>query len=351
MTPAQPVSRRRFLRTSASALGAGVALLSTRAPLAAPTVLAQAGGPSRTITIRFGTVSAAAAANARADRFFTDEVNRRANGALQVQLFTDGQIGASRDLLEGIQLGTVQMAEVSTANITPFLADTLVFDLPYVFTSTAQLLKFLDSPLGSETLAIQRFGSIGMRGLTWYNSGSRSIYNSRRPIVTPDDLKGLKIRVEENPVRVAAFNAMGAQATPMAFSEVYGALQQKTIDGAENPALGYMANKHHEVAPFFSRTEHFMTPNTIVIGKKFLDGLPRDLQDLLAQAGRDTSAYERKLWDELEAKVTGEMQAAGAKINDADKKAFQARVKKVQQDQAGKVPKAWWDAVMLAAGV
>lgn len=124
------------------------------------------------------------------------------------------------------------LADVSTANITPLLADTLVFDLPYVFTNTSALLKFLDGPAGSEKLAVEQFGTIKMRALGWYDPGTRSIYNSRKSIHTPDDLKGMKIRVEENPVRVASFNAMGAQATPMAFSEVYGALQQKVVDGA-----------------------------------------------------------------------------------------------------------------------
>ena len=172
----------------------------------------------------------------------------------------------------------MQFAEVSTANITPFLADTMVFDLPYVFTSQPALLKFLDGPVGSEKLAIERFGTIGMRGLCWYDTGTRDIYNSRKPIVTPDDLKGMKIRVEENPVRVAALNAMGAQATPMSFAEVYGALQQKVVDGAENSAQTYMANKHNEVAPLFSLTDHFITPNCVVVSTKFFGSLPKELR-------------------------------------------------------------------------
>lgn len=151
-------------------------------------------------------------------KYLCDEANKRSGGALQIQFFPDAQIGAVRDLLEGIQLGTVQFAAAATTNIIPFLADTLVFDLPYVFTNTSALLKFLDGPAG-EKLAVERFGTIKMRGLSWFEAGTRSIYNNRKPIYTPDDVKGMKIRVEENPVRVASLNAMGAQATPMAYSE------------------------------------------------------------------------------------------------------------------------------------
>jgi len=335
------VTRRRFLSTVATG-AAGIAWLAERTP--------PAFAQRKTFAARFGTVISATTPNAIGDKFFTDEANKRSGGALQIQFFPDAQIGASRDLLEGVQLGTVQFAEVSTANITPFLSDTMIFDLPYVFTSQPALLKFLDGPGGSEKLAIERFATIGMRGLCWYDTGTRDIYNSRKPIVTPDDLKGMKIRVEENPVRVAALNAMGAQATPMSFAEVYGALQQKVVDGAENSAQTYMANKHNEVAPFLSLTDHFITPNCVVVSTSFFGSLPKELQDLLVQVGKDTAVYERKVWAEVGAKLTGDMKAAGVKINDSDKKALRATVTKLQEEYAKKIPKDWWDAVMKAAG-
>ena len=286
-----------------------------------------------------------------ADKFFCDEANKRSGGAFQIQFFPDGQIGASRDLAEGVQLGTVQFCSVAGANITPFLADMMVFDLPYVFTDTSGLLKFLDSPVGSETLAVERFGTLKMRGLSWYDSGTRNMYSSRKPIYTPDDLKGMKIRVEENPVRIASLNAMGAQATPMAFTEVYGALQQKVVDGAENSVQGYITTKHYEVAPFFAITDHFINLDVILVNTMFFNSLPKELQDLLIQVGKDTAAYERKLWAESSVKLMGEMKAAGVKVNDADKKAFQATVTKVHQEYAKRVPKDWWDMVMKAAGL
>jgi tripartite ATP-independent transporter DctP family solute receptor len=335
------LTRRRFLSTVATG-AAAMAWLAERTP--------PAFAQQKTFAARFGTVISATTPNAIGDKFFTDEANKRSGGALQIQFFPDAQIGASRDLLEGVQLGTVQFAEVSTANITPFLSDTMIFDLPYVFTSQPALLKFLDSPVGSEKLAIERFATIRMRGLCWYDTGTRDIYNSRKPIVTPDDLKGMKIRVEENPVRVAALNAMGAQATPMSFAEVYGALQQKVVDGAENSAQTYMANKHNEVAPFLSLTDHFITPNCVVVSTSFFGSLPKELQDLLVQVGKDTAVYERKVWAEVGAKLTGDMKAAGVKINDSDKKAFRATVTKLQEEYAKKIPKDWWDAVMKAAG-
>jgi|WetSurMetagenome_2_1015567.scaffolds.fasta_scaffold49983_3 TRAP-type transport system periplasmic protein len=335
------LTRRRFLSTVASG-AAGMAWLAERTP--------PAFAQGKTFAARFGTVIAASTPNALGDKYFTDEANKRSGGALQIQFFPDAQIGASRDLLEGIQLGTVQFAEVSTANITPFLSDTMVFDLPYVFTSQPALLKFLDSPTGTEKLAIERFATIRMRGLAWYDTGTRCIYNSRKPIVTPDDLKGMKIRVEENPVRVASLNAMGAQATPMSFAEVYGALQQRVMDGAENSAQTYMANKHFEVASLFSLTDHFITPNCIVVSTSWFGGLPKELQDLLIQVGKDAAQYERKVWAEVGGKLADSMKGAGVKINESDKKAFRATVTKVQEEYAKKIPKEWWDTVMKSAG-
>ena len=334
------LTRRRFLSCVAAG-AAGMAWLAERTP--------PAFAQRRVFGARFGVVVSATTVIAIGDKFFCDEANKRSGGALQIQFFPDGQIGGSRDLLEGVQLGTVQFAEVSTANITPFLADTMVFDLPYVFTSQPQLLKFLDGPIGSERLTIERFGTIKMRGLAWYDTGTRKIYNSRKPIQTPDDLKGMKIRVEENPVRVASLNAMGAQATPMSFTEVYGALQQKVVDGAENSEQTYMANKHNEVAPYFSFTDHFITPNCIVVATSFFEGLPKELQELLVQVGRDAAAYERRLWAESGSKLLSEMKAAGVKVNDADKKAFQATVGKVHEEYSRKVSKEWWDTVIKAA--
>ena len=165
-----------------------------------------------------------------------------------------------------------------------------------------------------------------MRGLCWFDTGARKIYNSKRPIATPADLKGMKIRVEENPVRVASFNAMGAQATAMSFNQVYGALQQGVVEGAENSELTYMTNRHNEVAPYLSNTDHFITPNCIVVSTAFYTSLPKELQDLLVQVGKDTGTFERKIWAEAGAKLTAEMKAAGVKVNDADQKAFKAMV-------------------------
>lgn len=340
-TPTSTMTRRRFLSSVASG-AAGMAWLSQRTP--------PAFAQQHAFAARFGTVVAATHVLALGSRFFCDEANKRSGGALQIQFFPDAQIGASRDLLEGLQLGTIQFASISTANITPFLADTIVFDLPYVFTSSSALLKFLDSPAGSEKLAVERLGTIKIRAMSWFDAGTRSIYNSKKPIVTPADLKGMKIRVEENPVRVASLDAMGAQATAMSFSQVYGAIQQGVVDGAENSVQGYMANKHYEVASFFSVTDHFITPDCIIVGTTFFNSLPKDLQDLLVQVGKDAAAYQRKLWAESTGKLIEEMKAAGGKINDADKKAFRATVAKVHQEYSVKVPRDWWDMVMKAAG-
>jgi tripartite ATP-independent transporter DctP family solute receptor len=332
------MTRRRFVSTLGAAAGlAGMDWLTQRTP--------PAFAQGKSFPARFGTWAAVSHANAIADKFFVEEANKRSKGALKIDLFTDNQLGAPRDMLEGIQLGTIQIIEISTAFIASHIPETMAFDLPYVFTSSDRLLKFLDTPTGTETLAIERFGKLNIRGLGWYDGGGRDFFNSRRPIVTPADLKGLKIRAEENPVRVAAINAMGAQATPMAFSEVYGALQQKVVDGAENNPQSYLAGKFYEVAPFLSITDHFVSVNTILIGRNFLNSLPKDLQSLVIQIGKETSAYQRKVFAEAGTKTLNTLKGHGVKINEADKAAFRKTVAGVQREFSAKIPKDWWDTV------
>ena len=336
------MTRRRFVSNMGTALGAAsMSWLAERTP--------PAFAQGRTISARFGTWAPAAHANAMADKFFADEANKRSGGALKIEVFTDNQIGTPRDMLEGIQLGTIQIIEITTANITAHLPETMAFDLPYVFVSSDRLLKFLDTPACSETLAIERFGKLNIRGLGFYDGGSRDIFNNRRPIVTPADLKGMKIRVEENPVRVASLNAMGAQATPMAISEVYNALQQKVVDGADNNPESYLAQRFYEVAPFLSFTDHFTTPNTILVGRSFFNGLPKELQDLMVQLGKDASAFQRKMFGERLAKALDQLRGQGVKMNEVDKAAFRNVVARVQQEYAAKIPKDWWGMVMKAA--
>lgn len=329
-TPAAPTS----------AATAAVAPAPTTAP---PTAAPKA---AKTFAIRFGAGSNAATPQGKASAYFAQELGKRSNGAVTATYFPDGQIGNPRDLLEGLRLGTVQMAEVSTANITAFLSDTLVFDMPYVFAGSEQLLKFLDGPAGRRTLGVERFGTVGFRALAWLDQGSRSLFNSKRAVANPSDMKGLKVRVEENPVRVAALNAMGAQATPMAFGEVYGALQQKVVDGAEGPPPVILAQKFNEVTQYLSLTEHFTTPGVFVMSKKFFDELSPDLQAIVEKVARDAEALERKIWAEESATTLQALEKAGMKINQVDKAAFQRTVDGVIKEYTAKVDKAWLDVVM-----
>ena len=350
------LTRRRMVALLVAGVATAVAGRPAVALASRSTVPSSSARPDRTATavvanqataIRFGAGSNGATPQGRASQFFADELTGRSGGAIDCKYFPDGQIGAPRDLLEGIQIGTVQMAEVSTANVSAFLPDTQVFDMPYIFTGSEQLLTFLDSPVGRDVLAVERFGTAGLRAIAWMDSGARSVFNSRRPIRTPDDLRGLKIRVEENPIRVASLNAMGAQATPMAFTEVYGAIQQRVVDGAEGPPAIIQPQRFNEVAEYLSLTEHFITPGTFVIGKAYFDGLASDLQGLVLQVGREAEALERQLWAEESAAALQTLEAAGMKINqDVDKAAFQQAVTGVIQEYSARIPKEWFDLVM-----
>jgi TRAP-type C4-dicarboxylate transport system substrate-binding protein len=137
----------------------------------------------------------------------------------------------------------------------------------------------------------------------------------------------------------------------MAYSEVYSALQQRVVDGAENTVHGYVTSKHYEVAPFFSITDHFISQDTIVVSRLFFDTLPKELQDLVVQVGKDAATYQRQVFAESTGKRVDEMKAAGVKINDADKKAFRATAVRVHEEYSKRVPKGWWDMVTSAAGL
>lgn len=161
---------------------------------------------------------------------FAELVSEKTNGAVTVDVFSDAQLGNERDMVEGLQLGTLEMALVSTAPLSGFTDDFLVFDLPYIFTDTKTARACVDSEIGSKML--DSLSTQGIKGLVFFENGFRNVTNSKRPIVHPSDLKGIKIRTMENDIQMATFSAMGADPTPMAFGELFTALQQKTIDSS-----------------------------------------------------------------------------------------------------------------------
>lgn len=252
----------------------------------------------------------------------------RTDGRLGIHVYAGGQLGAERDTLEITTFGGLDMNRVNLAPLTAIEPMTIVPSLPFLFRSTAHMRRALDGPVGQEILDSLR--PHGMVGLCFYDSGERSFYNTKRPVMVPGDLKGLKIRVQNSDLFVAMIKALGADATPMDAGEVYQALVQGVIDGAENNQPSYFTGRHFEAAPFYSLTRHVMAPEILVMSMARWEKLSEEERLLVQQAARETVPFMRTLWDRRVADATDRLNAAGVKINEvADAAAFSALMRPV----------------------
>jgi tripartite ATP-independent transporter DctP family solute receptor len=256
---------------------------------------------------------------------------------VKVEVFHSSQLGNERDLIEGLQLGTVEMCVVSTAPLSSFTTKFEVFDLPFIFSETNKTRAVLDGPIGQGIL--DTLDAQGITGLCYFENGFRNITNNVRAITKPEDLKGLKIRTMENPVHMTSFRVMGADPTPMALGELFTALQQGTVDGQENPLAIINTSKFYEVQKYLSITEHFYAAAPLLIGKSFFDGLDADIQQAIKEAAAEARGYERGLLDEMNTKLKEELQQAGMEMNTVDKQLFIDAVQSVYAEYEGEIGK------------
>lgn len=253
--------------------------------------------------------------------------NKLTNGRHTIKVFNNSALGQEKDTIEQAKIGAVAMTRVNIAPMNNICPTTVVPTMPFLFHSKEHMRHVLDGPVGEEIL--RSCEAQGFIGLAFYDSGARSMYTVKKPIKTLADAKGMKIRVQQSDLWVALLEAMGANATPMPFGEVYTALKTGLVDGAENNYPSYESSRHFEVAKFYSRTEHSMAPEMLLFSKKVWDGLSAEDQKALRQAAKESVPYMRKLWDEREEKSLATVKAAGAQIIDVDKASFQAAMKPV----------------------
>jgi tripartite ATP-independent transporter DctP family solute receptor len=300
---------------------------------------APAPAANEKIVIKLGDVLADDHPHTQAYRFFAKRVAELTNNKVEVQVFPNSQLGNQRDMVEGMQMGSIQMGKSMMTVLAGFLPEVQVFDLPYIFRDRDHFYKVMDGPVGQSFMQ-ERFPKVGLVGIAMFDAGVRSVYNSKRPIASPADMKGLKLRVPESPIYIDMMTAFGAIGTPMPVGEMYSALQSGVIDGAENAPIFYDKQKHYEVAKYFSNTNHIMTPDVLLISKKFYDTLPADVQKALVQAGKETQQYERKLWQDLENKTVEDLKKKGIAFNDADPKPFREASQSVWKKYEDKLGKA-----------
>jgi len=249
-------------------------------------------------------------------------------GRLTIKMFAGGQLGAERDTLEITSFGGLELNRVNLAPLNSIEPMTIVPGLPFLFRTTGHMRRALDGAPGEIILgSLEKHNLIG---LCFYDSGERSVYNTRRPIRTPADMKGMKIRVPNSDLYVAMIKALGADATPMDLSEIYQALVQGVIDGAENNWPSYESGRHFEAAPYYSLTRHLIAPEVLVMSKHRWERLNTDDRALVKSAAKQSVPYMRNLWDARVAESEARVRAAGVEVNEVDdKNAFAALMRPV----------------------
>ncbi len=225
-------------------------------------------------------------------------LQERTGGRIRIQVFHSRQLGDEKDSLEQTRFGVIDMTRVNTAPLNNLVPETLVAGLPFLFRDTGHMQRTMDGPIGEE------IGRAclphGLVTLCYYDAGARSFCTRARPARAPDDLRGMKIRVQQSDMWVAMMRAFGASATPLPYGEVYSALQTGVVDGAENNFPSFLTARHFEVAKHYAMTEHSLTPEIVAMGKRSFDRLPRADQEAVRQAARDSVPRMREAWARME---------------------------------------------------
>lgn len=280
---------------------------------------------------------------------FKEIVEKETNGAIRVEVFTDGVLGDDRRTLEGLQIGSIQGSTVSTGPISAFAPSIAVFDLPFLFKDRATAYKVLDGPIGQEQLdklADQKF-----IGLCYWENGVRHLSNSRREVDTLEGIKGLKIRTMESPIHVEIWKALGANAMPMSMSQLYTALEQKVVDGQENPLANIQTNKFEEVQKYVTLTGHVYGASPFMISKAFWDTLNDQEKALMKKAAIEARDYERKLAQEEDDVATKYLLSKGMVISElkpGEKDKMRAAVKDIYEKQKPIIGEALVNKVLEA---
>ena len=335
------ISRRDFLKVagfSAAALGltacggSGSSTAASTGSTAASTGSAAASGASVTLKLGFSTNEEDP--RAKGAQQFKEEVEEKTGGAVTVQLYPSGQLGGDADLINSIALdsGTVDIIVTDASNFATYDAKMGISALPFQFETFDDAWAFMDSDI--EAAAEEGLLAQNMRVLAHYCNGFRCVTNSKGPINSPDDMKGLLIRTPENPVIMATMTALGANPQPLSFSELYQALQQKTYDAQENPIPVIYNNNLYEVQEYLSITNHIYSGMCFTISETSWKKLSADQQQILSDAAKASADYDRELNEQQTNDLVSALEEKGMKINSPDLAPFAAATEKVLTDNA-----------------
>ncbi|WP_422106267.1 TRAP transporter substrate-binding protein [Winogradskyella sp.] len=254
-------------------------------------------------------------------------LEEKSNGQLIVKLYPSGQLGAERECLELLQIGSLDITKVSAAVLENFVSDYKVLSIPYLFRDRQHSYDFYDSTIGKDLL--HKGGDYRLMGLCYYDAGSRSFYTKTKAIGSPDDLEGLKIRVQKSHMAVAMVNQLGGAPTPISWGELYTALQQGVVDGAENNLPSFFTSKHYEVCKYYSFDEHTAVPDILLIGTERWSRLNERERQWLQEAADESAIIQRELWRKAEEEALKTIKKAGVKVNYPDKHPFSEKTRAI----------------------
>lgn len=282
------------------------------------------GEPTRQLVLKLGHVLDTGHPVHAAMVHMAQRLEELSGGTVSLDIYPSAVLGSEVQCLEQLQNGSLDVTKVSAAVMENFVPEMAVFGLPFLFRDSDHFWRVLSGPLGADLL---RKGEPKLlRGLCYYDSGSRNFYTRSKPVRTPEDLAGLKIRVMNSATAIAMVEAMGGAPTPIAWGELYSALGQGTVDGAENNPPSFVSNKHYEVCKHFTLDGHTRIPDILLIGTKTWDRLTPQIREWIQQAADDSSRFQRELWERETARSLEIAKAEGVTIYEVDPAPFAARV-------------------------
>lgn len=288
---------------------------------ALPLMFTFAGGAQAEMKLKFADIHPAGYPTVVAEKSMGDTLTKETNGELTFQYFPGGVLGSEKEVIEQMQVGAVQLSRVSLGIVGPVVPDVNVFNMPFIFRDQQHMRNVIDGPVGDEILDKITNSEFGLVALAWMDGGTRNIY-TKKPVRKLEDLKGMKIRVQGNPMFIDMMNAMGGNGIAMDTGEIFSALQTGVIDGAENNPPTLLEHNHFQNAKFYSLTGHLILPEPIVMSKITWEKLTPDQQELVKKAAKAAQAEERVLWDKKSAASEEKLKAAGVEFIEVDKKPF-----------------------------
>ncbi|MCB8888195.1 TRAP transporter substrate-binding protein [Vreelandella malpeensis] len=338
-----PFFKRTLLITGAALLGTGAAHAQTPALSDPPDIEGATVGDHGSVTLRMGLGLAETSPQYLSSQYFADILDQRSEGRISVNIFPNSQLGDDVQMMEMLQTGTLDMTYPSTSPATGYVSELAVFDLPFLLPTREAAIEAMRSDAAQEML--DAFDGTGIKALAFSENGFRQLTNSARPIASPEDVagldvRGLSVRTMENPVHLAIWQTLGANPTPMAFGELFSAMEQGVVDGQENPWSTILTSNFYEVQEYGSETRHVYTPFIKMISQRAWDRLDPEYQELVQEAALQAADYEIQLASEYDDWARDQLEERGMQVTRLDDEqiaAFQQAVQPVYDEWAPRI--------------